>query len=79
MQWTSMHRSKSLVYRMSRYFETRQAWYQTNLSTTCLDTLKPVKHDTKQIYPPHDTTYLKSYHRPQIDLSTASYNLDMEG
>jgi hypothetical protein len=47
-------------------------------STACLDTLKPVKHDIKQIYPPHDTTCLKSNHRPQIDLSTAWYNLNVE-
>jgi hypothetical protein len=28
-------------------------------STACLGTLKPVKRDIKQIYPPHDTTCLK--------------------
>jgi hypothetical protein len=32
-----MHRHKALVYRMSRYFKTRQAWGQTSLSTAWYD------------------------------------------
>jgi hypothetical protein len=30
-------------------------------------TFKPVKHDTKQVNPQHDTTCLKSHHQPQRD------------
>jgi hypothetical protein len=40
---------------------------------------KPVKHETIQVNPSHDTTCLKSHHRPQRDQSTAWYNLNMEG
>jgi hypothetical protein len=52
---------------------------QKHYSTACLGTLKPVKHDIKQVNPPHDTTCLKSHHQPRVDQFTTWYNLNMEG